>query len=46
MSEPKLVVRYRDARTGKYCTKEYAIANPDTTVREVEERRTTSCNPS
>lgn len=26
--------RYRDAKTGRYVTREYAEAHPDTTVRE------------
>lgn len=42
MAEPKLVIRYRSSVTGKYVSKEYALANPDTTQREVEERR--QCN--
>lgn len=26
--------KYRDAKTGKYVSKDFAQANPDTTVRE------------
>lgn len=29
-------IRYRDAVTGEYVSEEYALANPDTTVRETE----------
>lgn len=29
-------VNYRDSITGEYVTKEYALANPDTTVKETE----------
>ena len=32
--------RYRDAVTGKYVTREYAEAHPETTVREaIKEKR-------
>lgn len=32
MSETKYI--YRDAETGEYVTKEYAEANPNTTIRQ------------
>lgn len=31
------VVRYRSAVTGGYVSEEYALANPDTTIKETEE---------
>ena len=32
----KKVIHYRDAETGEYVTKEYAKANPKTTVKETD----------
>jgi hypothetical protein len=34
MKKPKPKKRYRDAVTGRYVTREYAEANPATTVAE------------
>jgi hypothetical protein len=34
MTDVKLIYRYRDARSGQYCTKDFALANPDITIRE------------
>lgn len=36
MAKTKKVIRYRDAETGEYVTKEYAKANPKTTVKETD----------
>lgn len=30
------IIRYRDAETGEYVSKAYAVANPATTVRETD----------
>jgi hypothetical protein len=30
----KKTYRFRDAATGRYCSRDYALANPKTTVRE------------
>lgn len=32
----KKEIRYRSAETGEYVTKEYAEANPNTTVKETD----------
>lgn len=31
---PKKKYRYRSSKTGKFVTKEYALANPETTEKE------------
>lgn len=36
MGKQKRLIRYRDAETGAYVTKEYAKANPATTVKETD----------
>lgn len=36
MKKQKKEIRYRSAETGEYVTKEYAEANPKTTVKETD----------
>ena len=39
MAKKNVQIRYRDAETGEYVTKEYAKKNPKTTVKETDKRK-------
>ncbi len=42
MDKKMKIIRYRDAETGEYVSKAYAVANPATTVRESDYVKTSN----